>query len=504
MKHKGLEIEKQFEKKLVFPQGNSLKAARLLCRIVKTILLPCFLGGFLYGETIAAEQKNNLKKYPSWENSKLISSFETNEDIKRFSEKHAPPPDHYGSGVERSRDYVSDGNYSGKFIFNNNKSFYPSCGIKFDKAEDWSAYDYLEMDIFNDQDWPVRFTVVVNRGSCGFNLPARQRTHLAVNLRELDKRQGKYLKIQAVKKLWFWVRLPEKGVITVNIDNIRLSDKETAAKNIAFNKKSELKNTLNKRIGDIDRMVSDYENILKNNPDLNRALMLLLKNSEDLVYNIDQYNSQKLEADIDKIETDYLKLRMRAWKKKIFSKTGNNSGFALGTLDCMTKIFRDRPYSFNMKNKIDLAVAKNEYGAFQIVVIPNSENLKISKFEITDFVSDSGAVLSKNIFNYNFEAYLLPPKKARKGCLNYFYERSYTGPFNEPYPKDGWPDILLNRKASELGKDFIQPVWISFRTPGNAVPGNYKGKVICHAENHPPVSVNVNLKIWDFKIPEVP
>lgn len=422
----------------------------------------------------------------------VVASFETPDEVSEVDKAHA------GVIVEQSLDHVTHGKYSGKFNFGND-SFYPGTSIKFSSG-DWSRYSMIEFDAYNAEEFPTNLYLVINRYTFTYTLPPGRLVHLTGNL-EIP---APNLKREDVRRLWFWTRPPAEGKKVIYIDNICLLTPKGVEKDKDLReqrKKRELKVELLSKRKFLDNGCRLYpDEIINDSADEIRAVRQELDITGEL---IDNLKFDGIPGRFDSIDTRSLGVLMTLWREKISRLVGPAPDFAVGVTDCMEKMFRDRPCAAEFGKKATIFAAQNEYEPFQIVLVPLKDQVRNARLEFTDLIGPGGYRIDKGNIRYNFEAYLLPPLYERKGTLNFAYRPPYTGPFDQPYPKDGWPDILIKRETCSVETGFIQPVWITVYVPPASPPGEYQGKISVVAENTS-VSIELNLNVWGFSLPTEP
>jgi hypothetical protein len=64
-----------------------------------------------------------------------------------------------------------------------------------------------------------------------------------------------------------------------------------------------------------------------------------------------------------------------------------------------------------------------------------------------------------------------------------------------------WPDPILPRDGFDLAADETQPVWLTFRVPAGARPGEYRGSVRLVAGGTAVAEVPYTIRVWDFELP---
>lgn len=147
--------------------------------------------------------------------------------------------------------------------------------------------------------------------------------------------------------------------------------------------------------------------------------------------------------------------------------------------------------SVKITDKIDINMARNEYEAFQVVVLPFLDNLKDVQVDMTTLKNESGAIfpeknIDTEIVGY-VETYL--PNQASFG--------QYVG---------WWPDPLLNFiDSTDIDKGISQSFFVRLRSPKHILSGTYKGKVMVSSPDiSEPFEMDISVKVYDFQMPDRP
>ncbi|MCD6219238.1 DUF4091 domain-containing protein [Candidatus Calescamantes bacterium] len=152
------------------------------------------------------------------------------------------------------------------------------------------------------------------------------------------------------------------------------------------------------------------------------------------------------------------------------------------------KVFKDDLVKFSITNNtIHISAAKNEYEPFQIVVRPyQPKEMKNIKLEFSDLVREDGLYrIDKKNIKYNPVGYV-----------------------NIKIPSDAfsrlglWPDPLLEDKTFNADKPENYPVWVTVYIPKDTPSGNYKGNIKLISDTFSPISINLDLKVYDFTLPD--
>lgn len=143
----------------------------------------------------------------------------------------------------------------------------------------------------------------------------------------------------------------------------------------------------------------------------------------------------------------------------------------------------------------ELYAARNEFEPFQ-VVLRGDPPLEKADVDASDLKSDSGAVIPKS----QIAIYMVRWSNVKRSS----------------WPTGGeigeWPDALVpktdryqksrrNAFPFDVPRGRNQPVWVEIYVPLAATPGRYSGELRITAAGRAPVSVPVNLTVWNFVLP---
>lgn len=172
------------------------------------------------------------------------------------------------------------------------------------------------------------------------------------------------------------------------------------------------------------------------------------------------------------------------------------------------------------KRSIEISAARNETEPFQVVVTARSQKLEGVRASVSSLVDEQGHQVDKSAVSIFRE--------------HFIYVRN-PSPFSTASP-DWWPDALvpfvnpLNGKpvpgmhvevnesegrayrrlagARFAGSPFDvwpgqnQPLWVEVAVPTSAVPGVYHGQMTITVPNQGESSLEIQLTIWDFVLPD--
>ncbi len=149
------------------------------------------------------------------------------------------------------------------------------------------------------------------------------------------------------------------------------------------------------------------------------------------------------------------------------------------------KVLRNSPVPVK-KGKIVLRAARNETESFQLVLSPNknTEDIAIS---ISDFTQKSGALIPAGNVAIRKVEYVHVTKPSGK--------RHQAGWYPDPLP------LLEQSFHADAGKN--TPLWLNVKVPEDALPGVYLARISLKSTSWE-TSVPVELKVWNFSLPDVP
>ncbi len=120
------------------------------------------------------------------------------------------------------------------------------------------------------------------------------------------------------------------------------------------------------------------------------------------------------------------------------------------------------------------------------------EELKNVQVGFTNFRSDKGAVLPKDIAQARFVRYVMTDS-AYTNC-------NVRKP--EDHPSKLSPDILDNLSYFNLEPKKVRPVWITVEVPRSAAPGNYRSKIQVSGKGIKSKTLEIALEVIDQTLPE--
>jgi hypothetical protein len=147
---------------------------------------------------------------------------------------------------------------------------------------------------------------------------------------------------------------------------------------------------------------------------------------------------------------------------------------------------------------VTLGSARNEYVAFQIGVHADKEDLADVTVVPADLKGPSGASIPVANMDLFVEHYLNVTVSSRGDASN-LMKQCTAGEH---------PTQMVPFSAKKFGAPFSvgagrnQPVWVDIYVPEDAAPGVYKGVFKTKAGDKELASVNVELTVWNFTLPQ--
>jgi len=141
-------------------------------------------------------------------------------------------------------------------------------------------------------------------------------------------------------------------------------------------------------------------------------------------------------------------------------------------------------------DKHQMAMARNEFEPFQVMVYPVRGDLKSVTFDVSDLAGPGGAKIPAADVTYNCQEMLLmhPNGKTRDW---YFHGKRF------------WiPDPLSHARPLDCKRHVATPFWFTVRTRPQTAPGTYTGTITVKPGNAKPRKLALTVKVWNYKVPE--
>jgi len=377
-----------------------------------------------------------------------------------------------GITIERSSEYVTEGKDSIKVIFPRLAcATITHFGLP---VKDWSNYSSFQFDVCNPSEEEIRLMArfedekgkhFAMRLGVGTGSIIREQVPIAMLSKSVD--------VTALTCFKFYIvpPFPEKEGVTLYFDNIRLIG------NIFEYRKEKL----GRKLTYLDDMLSS---IKASSPEVTT----LKEKRAELEKEIDAVTAQ---SDMAPVEKKVAELSQEVILEKSFDTYGRNVEYAIGIESSLKKVFQDlSKFEGKVINLANISLAKNEYEAVQIVIIPLKKDLKNVRVEVSDLVGENRKEnISKENIRINVVGYVenKHPSVIPVGT-------KYIGL---------WPDPLLDNRAFQVGKGKLQPIWVTVYAPKDTSAGLSEGIVQIKPENSHSFKVKLKVNVWDFGLPTV-
>ena len=153
---------------------------------------------------------------------------------------------------------------------------------------------------------------------------------------------------------------------------------------------------------------------------------------------------------------------------------------------------RDTRYRFfaPFQERYEMAMARNEYEPFQVLVYPMAGELKGVTFAWTDLEGEGGAKIPKEDIAYNLQEVFRLHPNGKIGDW-YFHGKNFDV-----------PDPLVAPRPADLPVHASAPFWFTVRTRSDTRPGTYRGRITVRPQGAPPRDLDLTVRVWDYAIPE--
>ena len=161
--------------------------------------------------------------------------------------------------------------------------------------------------------------------------------------------------------------------------------------------------------------------------------------------------------------------------------------FILGAASSMVDVFPDSVPE--LSRSIDISAARGESESAQLVIFAKNAPVRVDRVVISDLTRKDGkSALDRSNIETRLVGYIQIEKSSWRGA-------NRTGL---------WPDPLLKFRAFECPAGQSRSIWITVSVPRDAKPGDYSGKITLYNDNRQIGSLPINLKIFNFALPEYP
>jgi len=137
-----------------------------------------------------------------------------------------------------------------------------------------------------------------------------------------------------------------------------------------------------------------------------------------------------------------------------------------------------------------MAMARNEYEGFQVLVYPMAGELKGVTLKASDLAGPDGAKIPAADVTWNPQEMVFMHRNGKTRDWYYHGKRYWI------------PDPLTNPRPTDLPPHVSTPFWVTVRTRPQTKAGTYKGTITVRPDNAPPRELKLTVKVWNYKVPE--
>jgi len=205
----------------------------------------------------------------------------------------------------------------------------------------------------------------------------------------------------------------------------------------------------------------------------------------------------------------------------ILSSAGHASGserIVLTALNSAERISQDHKADGAQTAKI--SSAKNEVESFQIVISAPTENITVTKVDVSDLTGPGGSKIEKENIKLFREEYIrvrlstpraeLPPGLYPDPLVPFInpVTNEPIEPLNESRARWGEPvktsGFDMYAVPFEVFKGQNQALWIDVHVPKEVPAGTYSGTLTVRARGGISEQIRINVTVWNFTLPDGP
>ena len=161
-------------------------------------------------------------------------------------------------------------------------------------------------------------------------------------------------------------------------------------------------------------------------------------------------------------------------------------GFCLGQASSASQVLPRDDFEAMPADSLRIRLAKNEWEALQLVVLPTGDGLKNVRVSVADLRSADGGVFAAS----NVQAEVVGFVRTTRPC----YPVKTLG---------WWPDPLLSFMDSvDITGNDAQSFYLRVKCPRDQRAGIYAGSVKVAADGFPPAEVPFSVRVNDFALPD--
>lgn len=176
----------------------------------------------------------------------------------------------------------------------------------------------------------------------------------------------------------------------------------------------------------------------------------------------------------------------------------------IGKATSMERVRPQDDFNIAAAEAFELKAARGEYESLQVLVLPNGRELKDVSVEVSDLESVQSERLSARAFKTAPIGYVKTVNPAPYRIGENVVTNLPGGYFRQPVrAKSGWwPDPILDHLASaDVKKGDLQSFWVRFHCPDDQHAGVYSGTVKVKGSGWVK-AFPLKVRVWNFAVPK--
>lgn len=203
-----------------------------------------------------------------------------------------------------------------------------------------------------------------------------------------------------------------------------------------------------------------------------------------LARRLDAVKARDLGKQVAHVEEQIPVIRARAAKLPLLQAAGRR-GYVVCQESTMVKVRPDRPYVGRPSKVVEITLARNEYEAAQLVVVPIEATLRKVEVSVSALMGPRKTEIPADAVKVNVVGYVNVARSTTRA----------------PLPPGEIPDPLLPNQPTDVDRARVQSWWITVHTTADQAPGLYRGEITVRPQNAPATRMPFQVRVWDFSLP---
>ncbi len=241
------------------------------------------------------------------------------------------------------------------------------------------------------------------------------------------------------------------------------------------------------QVNAVDRMAQEYQDL---EPGIivlgacarNRSKLATLQAA--LGRHLNMTRERELGAQMTQIEAALPSLQAQALKLPLVRAVGP-TGYAVCSESTMVKVRPDKAYQGPPARRVRLALARNEYQATQLVVVPLREGLRAVAVSVSPLKGPRRTEIAAANVRVNVVGYVNVKQSSGGATL----------------APGLLPDPLLDNGPTDIERSRVQSWWVTVYAPRDQLPGVYQGELVVAPRNAPQTRVPFEVRVWGYALP---